>query len=33
MDFRGQLLCTLRALQPVLSEEGTLVIGFEIPNL
>lgn len=24
---------TLRALQPVLSEEGTLVIGSEIPNL
>jgi hypothetical protein len=33
MDFRTQLLSTLRALQPVLDVKGILVIGSEIPNL
>jgi hypothetical protein len=33
MSFRDQLLATLRAMQPVLSVPGVLVIGSEVPNL
>ncbi len=33
MTFRDRLLATLRALEPILSETGVLVIGSEVPNL
>jgi len=33
VDFRTSLLQTLRAIQPVLLEEGVLVAGSEVPNL
>ena len=33
MDFRTRLLRTLRAIQPVLNEQGILVAGSEVPNL
>lgn len=33
MDFRTSLLQTLRAIQPVLLEEGVLVAGSGVPNL
>jgi hypothetical protein len=33
VDFRTTLLQTLRAIQPVLLEEGVLVAGSEVPNL
>jgi len=33
MDFRAKLLCTLRAVEPVLREPGVLVAGSEVPNL
>ncbi len=33
MNFRTALLQTLRAIQPVLLEEGVLVAGSEVPNL
>ena len=33
MTFRDRLLGTLRALEPVLTEPGVLVVGSEVPNL
>jgi len=33
MTFRDRLLATLRALEPILTETGVLVIGSEVPNL
>jgi hypothetical protein len=33
MDFRSQLIATLKAVSPVLGEPGVLVIGSEVPNL
>lgn len=33
MDFRTRLLQTLRAVEPVLQEQGVLIAGSEVPNL
>ncbi len=33
MTFRDHLLATLRALEPVFTQTGVLVIGSEVPNL
>ncbi|MDY0060240.1 MAG: hypothetical protein RBU45_10550 [Myxococcota bacterium] len=33
MNFRGRLLATLRAMEPVLEVPGILVVGSEVPNL
>jgi len=33
LSFRQRLLDTLRAVEPVLSEPGVLVVGSEVPNL
>ena len=33
MDFRTRLLATLRAVEPVLQEQGVMVAGSEVPNL
>jgi len=33
MDFRTRLLLTLRAVQPILREQGVLIAGSEVPNL
>jgi hypothetical protein len=33
VEFRRRLLRTLEAIQPVLDEDGVLVVGSEVPNL
>jgi hypothetical protein len=33
VDFRARLVATLRAVEPVLAEEGVLVLGSQVPNL
>ena len=33
MDFRTRLLLKLRAVQPILREQGVLIAGSEVPNL
>jgi hypothetical protein len=33
VTFRDRLLATLRALEPVLSEPGVMIVGSEVPNL
>ena len=33
MTFKDRLFGTLRALEPILTEPGVLVVGSEVPNL